>query len=274
MTSFEYIITTIEEYCVKHNLNHRFVGGVSFGGLVNENTSADIDNDSKTIKLINHNKETLLRSDKTVRDIDIIFFCEDRTKLTKFAAFIKRLEKEAKNKTQFPDISYEPTIYPSFGKRNPFAQFVTALEVDKKNHLFLTFDDVQQQISWESVEPWKVVLENSVQFTVRNPIADYYAYLFRSPGGPKPKDEKKLKDLKKLADHMMKVGKKHDPVIDYASEIYYGSWQTYIDKLNKTENPVTNTKKFWLRVYWMTIGTLLAHTFTRSHHSFTGMKKS
>ncbi|HSW88817.1 MAG TPA: hypothetical protein VLG12_06670 [Candidatus Saccharimonadales bacterium] len=272
-TSFEQIIASIEKYCKQQQLNHRFVGGVSFGGLLNDKTSAEIDLDTKTILLKKHNKETLLRKDKTIRDIDVIFFCDNKNKITKFAAFINDLRKTSPKIGTFPDISYEPTIYPTFGKRNHFSQFVTALEVDEKNNLYLAFDDVQQKISWESVEPWTVILEDGLQFTVRNPIADYYAYIFRSPAGPKPKDEKKLRYVKKLAEAVIDLGKAHDPKIDYTSQAYYGSWQTYIEKLNKTENPVTNTKKFWLKVYWQTIGTFFAHIFTRSGNNFTGVKQ-
>ncbi|HSW96700.1 MAG TPA: hypothetical protein VLF89_02650 [Candidatus Saccharimonadales bacterium] len=272
-TSFERIISAIEIYCIKQQLNHRFVGGVSFGGLLNEKTSAEIDIDAKTIKLKRHNKETLLRNDKTIRDIDVIFFCNNKNKINKFASFITDLRKSHGNTGTFPDISYEPTIYPHFGKRNHFSQFVTALEVDEENNLYLAFDDVQQKISWESIEPWTVILEDGLTFTVRNPIADYYAYIFRSPAGPKPKDEKKLRYVKKLAEAVVNLGKAHNPQIDYESQLYYGSWQKYIEKLNKTENPVTNTKKFWLKVYWQTIGTLFAHIFTRSGNNFTGVKQ-
>src|SRR5579859_8046157 len=92
-SSFEDIIITIENYCKTNYLNHRFVGGVSFGGLVNEKTIADINFSTKTITLINHNKETPFRKDKTMRDIDLIFFCEDKKKLSAFTAFIKSLQK-------------------------------------------------------------------------------------------------------------------------------------------------------------------------------------
>lgn len=270
-TSFEQIISAIETYCNQHTLNHRFVGGVSFGGLLNDKTTAEINIEGKTVRLKKHNQETLFRKDKTIRDIDVIFFCGDKHKLSKFASFIADLRKNAPKTEIFPDISYEPTIYPTFGKRNHFAQFVTALEVDEKNNVYLAFDDVRQKISWESVEPWTVILEDGMKFTVRNPIADYYAYIFRSPAGPKPKDEKKLRYVKKLADAVIALGK--DSNIDYNSQTYYGAWQTYIEKLNKTENPMTNTKKFWLKVYWLTIGTLFAHIFTRSGNNFTGVKQ-
>lgn len=285
LTSFEKTITAIETYCKQQKINHRFVGGVSFGGLLNDKTTAEIDIDTKTIRLKNHNKETLLRKDRTVRDIDLIFFCDNKEKLKHFGLFVDTLKSKFRHSglsgilskelapSVFPDISYEPTIYPTFGKRNHFSQFVTALEVDAKNNLYLAFDDVQQQISWESVEPWTVILEDGMQFTIRNPIADYYAYIFRSPAGPKPKDEKKLRYVKKLAEAVIRLGREHNPTIDYESQQYYGAWQTYIEKLNKTENPVTNTKKFWLRVYWQTIGTFFAHIFTRSGNNFTGVKQ-
>ena len=268
----ENIISQIEQYALAHKLNHRFVGGVSFGGLLNEQTIADIFFDEHTIRLHKHNKNTFIREDKTIRDIDIILFCEDKKGINAFHHFLKNLKTTTLHPENFPDVSVEPTLYPSLGKRNPIAQFVTALEVDTKNNLFLTFEDITQQISWQSVEPWTVILENNFRFTVRNPIADYYAYLFRSPGGPKPKDIKKILHLKKLAETIISKGKEQQPAIDYLSKDYYGAWEAYIEKLHKTSNPLTNAKKFWIKLYWLTIGTPLAHNLSRYGSNFTGSK--
>src|SRR6266480_2576101 len=141
------IVSTIEKYCKENNIDHRFVGSVSFGGLLTEQTKYTIFINKKLIQLRNHRPLIMIRDDQTIRDIDIILFCNDKEKIKKFKHFFTQLKKQEQ---YFPLISFEATIYPSFGKRNSFLQFVTALEVDEKNQLSLAFEHIKQKISWES----------------------------------------------------------------------------------------------------------------------------
>lgn len=254
------IIQQIEDYCDQHKLNHRFVGGVSYGGLLNKKTTYDISITEKKVILQNHNPLTLLRNDQTIRDIDMILFCEDMKKFLAFKQFLIDIEQASwKQHKPFPLVSVENAIYETLGIRNPMNQFVTSLEVDKKNNVYLTFDDITQQIHWDSVEPWHVVLENGATFTTRNPIADYFAYQYRAPGGIKPKDIKKLVYLKILAEAVTEAGTKNTPAVNYFSEHYYLPWKDYIKKLDITTHPRIKVKKFLLVLYWTTIGTTLAH---------------
>lgn len=257
------LLTTIQQielYCNKHTLNHRFVGSVSFGGLLNDKTTYDIAITKKAVKLQDHNPVTLYRDDGTVRDIDLILFCDNQKKMLDFKKFLIDLEHVAfRHKVVFPLISVENAIYEGMNIRDPMYQFVTALEVNKKKNLFLTFDDIIQQISWESIEPWKVVLEGEekTEYTVRNPVADFYAYQFRAPGGIKPKDKEKMDYLKKLAERVIKEGREQQ--IDYLGDTYFTPWRQFIKALAQTTHPRITAKKVILAMYWSTIGTTFAH---------------
>lgn len=271
--ALESIIEQIEIYANQNNIDHRFVGGVSFGGLLNEKTTCKIDLNKKTIYLKRHNTISLERSDHTIRDIDLISFCDDAGKIKGLKKFIKKLKKHSKR--PFPDVSIEAAIHTKFKNRKYLFQFVTAYEIIG-NRLYLAFDEILQNISWKSVEPWYVVLETGLTYTVRNPIADYYAYYFRSPAGIKPKDEKKIVFVKKLADALISEGKKHKPrPIDYLSGAYYGHWKDYIEQLHSTKNTFTKSKIILMRLYWQTIGNILGHSQLLAGFStqFTGVRQ-
>jgi len=269
------ILKQIEEYCSTHDINHRFVGGVSFGGLLNEHTTYHIDKKKRIITLSQHNKLTLLRSDGSTKDIDMILFCPEKDTLLAFKSFLLQMEKEVLDKKGvFPVISFENAIYPQASQRNVILQFVSALEVDVDNHVFLTFDDLRQEISWESLQPWKVILndQDKLSFMVRNPIADFYAYYFRSPGGLKPKDELKIKYLGTLAIDLLTKNS------DY--QTLYKPWQEFIKQLEKTTHSRIQLKILITKLYWQTVGTTLAHgkggigIITRSlMNQFTGVRQ-
>lgn len=247
-------LKSIETYCKKNEIDHRFVGGVSFGGLLNEHTTYDINQKQRIITLSHHNELQLFRSDGSTKDIDMILFCPDQGKLLAFKSFLLQLERDAwRQKQLFPIVSYENAIYPHHPQRNVITQFVSALEVDQDNRVFLTFDDAKQEISWESLHPWTVILadQDATNLTVRNPIADFYAYHFRSPGGLKPKDEKKIIYLQKLTKELLHYFPEYD--------IMYEPWRAFIKQLEKTKNGRIQLKIVITKLYWATIGTTLSH---------------
>jgi hypothetical protein len=257
------IISRIEEFCTKENINHRFVGGVSFGGLLNKQTTYEVNIAKKEIKLFNHNILKLTRSDRSVKDIDIIYFCNNGQKVKLLKKFIASIIDETDNTVSFkPSITVEGAIYLPWQKRNKILQFVTTIEVQSNDYsqntdVSLTFDSLSQKISWESLEPWTVILEDRTKYTVRNPIADYYAYQFRAPCGLKPKDKHKMKNLQNLMNEVIKKGQ--EDAIDYTSAKYFKPWQAFVTKIDKSKSFSIMIKKGITRWYWRTIGTSLAH---------------
>lgn len=248
------ILRELEQFCQEQGIDHRFVGGVSFGGLLNDKTICKIDIPNRTMYLKDYNPPFLMRLDGTLRDIDIILFEKDKKKIQLLKDFVEKLRKTY---LPFPLISIEATIYPSLGRRNPALQFVTAYEVDSDNHLHLAFDVIIYPISWRSVEAWTLVLDNKVKLTVRNPIADFYAYSFRSPSGIKPKDKSKVEQLKSLCQAVYAEGAKHH--INYYSKEYYKPWQHFTEEIEKSAKLRIKLKRFILGLYWSTIGTWFAH---------------
>lgn len=272
------IVNDIEVFCKQENIDHRFVGGVSYGGLLTKGTKWKIDISKKIIQLTNYNTLALKRKDNTVRDIDIIIFCQDKKKITLLKQYISLLKKKtSQERVPFPLVSIEATLYPNLGKRSTLFQFVSALEVNKKKQLFLVFQTVRQFITWKSIEPWTVHLYNSISFTTRNPVADYYAYMFRSPAGIKPKDIKKIQRLQKLTSSVIIQGKKSQ--IDYLSDAYFGTWKTFIEQLEKSGDFTIRIKKYILKTYWESIGTKIAHgsgiwsILLSLSNQFTGIKQ-
>lgn len=274
------IIRDIENYCNTHGIEHRFVGGVSYTGLINPSTRYTIDIDKRIIAFKKHNKLEALRTDGTVRDIDLIIFTPSKQKMKDLKQYIKRLKASFQDKEAFPHISVEAAIYPSMGKLQTMFQFVTSILVDENGewgtgNIYLTFDNIKQKIPWKSLERWKVKLENGLTYTVRHPYADYLVYHFRMPSGIKPKDKEKVQKIKQLLDETCLLGKQKGT--DYESHEYYSSWVAYISKLH-TSGGWIKLKAFATKLYWDTIGTDIAHGkgpvskfFLNFSNKFTGV---
>ena len=254
----EEMVLDLELFCKNNDINHRFVGGISYGGLLNDKTVYTIDISNRKIELKKHNPVTLLRDDGTVRDIDIIFFTQNQSDIKKLKEYVRELKWKTRNKISFtPSISIEGVRQiKEKGKAGQFFQYVTEIGV-KNGHYFLMFDEVKEAITVESLESWTVVLEGGVCYTTRNPLADYYAYQFRSPSGVKQKDIEKVRLLKKLSSQEVKEGLKHS--VAYNSKQYYQSWQQYIRKLQRSTLPAVLSKRAILAWYWQTLGTSFAH---------------
>jgi len=250
------MIKNIEAYANEHHINHRFVGGVSYGGMLLENTNYDIDLANKTIHLHNHAPLEVLRGDRSVRDIDLIILTQDAKKIAAFRSHLESLKWDTRLRMGFtPPVSYEG-LFDLKTNAGGLLQYVTTIHTDGTNP-YLVFDKIQRKISWKSLEPWTLVLENGLCYTTRNPIADFYAYQFRSPAGIKPKDVQKIIRLQKLVEQMQKMGRKHH--INYDGSSYYGPWQKYIEELESSPLSSVQTKRALTRWYWATLGTTLAH---------------
>ncbi len=264
--SVEEIIQEIELFCKKNSIDHRFVGGISFGGFLHAKTTWTIDIKKRVVTLKNHNPLSLIREDNTIRDIDLIVLSQEKKDMLQ--TYVATLAKQYK---QFPSVSIESPIQVHKQQRNVLTQFVSALEIDEKNNIYFSFENIKQKISWKSIEPWTVVLADKTSFTVRNPVGDYLGYLLRTPSGLKPKDKEKIVYVKKLADDVIKQGKKNN--IDYLSEEYFGTWQEFIDKISKSNNPSIVIKKNITAIYWQTIGTSCSRIFSSLGNQFTGVRQ-
>jgi len=257
-TIMEDMIMDLESFSNENGINHRFVGGISYGGLLNEKTTFGIDVLKREVTLKKHNQLTLLRDDGTVRDIDVIFLTQNQNKVTKLKEHVRELKWRTRNKISFtPSISIEGVrLIDEKQKSGKFFQYVSEIGFKKGQH-YLMFDEIKEKISADSLEPWTVVLENGVRYTTRNPLADYYAYQFRSPSGVKQKDIDKVKLLKKLSSQVIKEGVKNS--VFFNSKQYYQSWQQYIRKLQRSTLPAVLSKRAILAWYWQTIGTSFSH---------------
>ena len=254
--ALEYMIAAIEKYAQLNGVDHRFVGGVSYGGLLDNNTTYTVDIQKKTIQLHNHHAFEFVRADGSVRDIDLILLNQNAEVIDNFSQYIQSLKWDIKQKLHIlPPISFEG-VFKKREKPPGLLEYVTTLHSSSDNY-FLVFDKVAQQISTTSLEPWTVQLENGLSYTTRNPIADYYAYQFRSPAGIKPKDVKKILNLSKLVDTMLEKGRRKK--INYMDAEHYGPWLEFIYRLERSTDPSVQRKRAITRWYWSTLGTAFSH---------------
>lgn len=241
-------ILKIENFCKKNNINIRFVGGASFGGLLNKNTEWEIEINKNKIYLKNYNILTNTRNDNSLRDIDCILLEKNINKTRNLNSYLKN--------QNIQNVVIESAVYfPE--KINPITQFVTSIYVNENDQPFLVFGNTYQEISQESLNPWTIILDKNISYSVRNPIADYFAYQFRSPAGVKQKDKEKIILLKKLALSLIKNGKKNN--INYMSNKYFGAWEEFIKKILNTKDLQINIKKHFMNIYWNSIGEYLSH---------------
>lgn len=234
-------LSQIEDFCRRHRINHRFVGGVAYTGWLNSKTSWTIDKKSKTLRFKNSNNLDARRNDGTRRDIDLIILNPSQ-KINKLMAEFIRSHPE------FPPVSIEPVILEDT-PQSIFPQFVTAIKKINNDYYF-SFDEILEKISLKSLEPWKLKIDD-LEITVRHPYADYLAYHFRVPSGVKPKDRQKVDLLKKIS-----LG------LDTSE---FRSWEVYVQKLSSKK-----LKKFMTGIYWNSIGNFLGNRGTAFANKFTG----
>lgn len=264
------VISGLERYCKEQGLEHRFVGG-TFTDFIGPQTKFAIDISKKTVTLVNPNKPALIRSDETVKDIDMVVYTPDQSKLQEarrnFAEWGARAEAQG---LAFPQISLEAARHPDWPKRNPLKQFVTAWEVDEQNVPHLTFGAVDKAIKPSSIEPWKADLGNGTQITILNPVAHALCYALRVPSGIKRKDKteigvhddwvvslpfSKISLVRGLARQTIAEGLQEG--VDY--NVIFREWADYIEALAKKPDFLTKLKGIVTGLYWNTIGTEVAH---------------
>lgn len=260
------ILSSVENYCQTHDLNHRFVGG-TITDFIGSETQFEIDTAAKTIHLKNHNKASLCRKDKTIKDVDLVIFSPNRQEFEEAKETFWLWEEEARRRNiPVPHISIEAARYPHWPKRNKLTQFVSAFEVDTDNKLYLTFGNFSKEIPWESIKPWKIILDDGTSLTMFHPLAHALCYMLRVPSGVKKKDmedhltatsieESKISTVFRLADEVTIRGSENG--ID--DNLLFEDWFDYILHLQKNPDMAKRIKAALSRLYWDTIGTQVSH---------------
>lgn len=260
-------IETMQDICDDSETNHRFVGG-TLTDFLNPRTRVEFDFDRNIVYLSDCTTPQMYRSDRTVKDADIISFCEDPLIFKRVKRELEDLEESfERKKLPFPHVSIEPTRFPTFAPANRALQFTSGFEVDKNGDLFLTFDRIRQKTDWDAVEPWDVILtgKNGVFFTTLNPFAHALRYLMRVPSGMKKKD----KDIKEQDGVIFnKMSPFVKLALDFAQEAevhgldmeqLYAPWIEFIMKMRYDKTPRMRTKRLVTDTYWNSFGTVIAH---------------
>lgn len=246
-------IAQIERVATYLGINHRIVGG-TFTDLLNPQTTFSIDPTNHTIAPDGYNQPTMYRADGTVKDVDMISFCPNQITVSE----AKRLLKDFERQKPFPHISLEPTYYSHWPRRNRLTQMVSTIDVDGEDNAAtpsLNFGNIHQPISWESVAPWKVVLDNGVSFTILNPYAHGLRYVMRNLSGVKKKDREKMSILMRMGGQVRQAGLAQEE--DYLE--LYRPWIVFIHSMQRADDLVTRLKTKGTRFYWNTVGTSFAH---------------
>lgn len=278
---FHKIVVAIEKLAIEMGVEHRFVGGAAYSGLLTPNTSYDVDFTKRVVKLKNHKVLSLKRDDGTVRDVDLMVFCRNEEHLSLFRKRVDEL-KDALKVKDWPFISIENAIYEGVKKPNKILQFVSNLVVNSNSDfgegkVRFCFEDISQEISWQSLEKWTVELSDGKSYSVRNPYADLLGYMVRTPIGFRTKDLAKLEFLEKLVDLVISIARKKN--IDYFSDQYYAPWLSYFQKISTSRGSV-GVKRDLIRGYWKIFGTKLVHgdgpiakIISRLGNQFTGVRQ-
>jgi hypothetical protein len=276
-------IGAIEEIC-KDIPFHVHVGG-TFTDLIGPKTTFTISPVSRTLILANYLPPTMIRSDGTPKDIDMIVGVKKKLDFLKLKERLKALTPTNKNHELFPSISVEPILYyPEWKPRNAIFQLVSGIDVDQANTPFLVFGFNRTPISWKSLEKWKVTAGH-LEFATLNPFAHALRYPMRVPSGVKKKDKEikvendfrfnKMSLLMRLANQIYIAGL--EVGIDYKNENYYLPWKEFlINGFLKKQSALTKVKAGITGWFWNSIGTEIAHgkgflePFSHLSDRFTG----
>lgn len=218
--------------------------------------------------MINTNDPASVRSDGTVKDIDMVVFTPDHSKVLRARRTFAKWSTEAETQGLIlPKISMEAARHPGWPKRNLLKQFVTAWEIDQQNIPHLVFGALDQALNPASIEPWTIDLGNGNKITIFNPVAHALCYALRVPSGIKRKDREKIGEdangqpysriglVNGLGYEATKLGFLQG--VDYND--MYKEWACYIEALRKRPDPLTRVKGMVTGFYWDTIGTQVAH---------------
>lgn len=211
----------------------------------------------------------MIRSDGTVKDFDLVAFCEYREVFEDAKQRLKVEEKAHKEKGEpFPNVSIEPTRFANWPKRKSVLQFVSGIEVDENNNPYFTFDKLKQPVSWQSLAPWRIVLtqHNDTSITTFDPFAHALRYCMRVPSGVKKKDREthtengerfnKMSLLMRFGMMVEAQARQHGQ--DYRHDLYK-PWFDFIRAMMHDPHLSVSIKRVITKNYWDTVGTAFSH---------------
>lgn len=250
-----------------------YVGGV-VSSRIGPNTSlGHVNTITQSFSLQNEVPYNPVRNDGTVRDIDVVAFCED---LPMFQ--VAKAEMEA----AFPEvpISIEGVRYPGWPERKRYKQFVVGNDIDQEGDVQFAFDDVRMSMPKEAFEVWQLQTAEGLILPVFSPATHAMRYLVRVPSGLKPKDDgEKFSSLMHLANEFTTHIGELDPVKDgeYFNAVYV-PWVDFLQRCQEVSPySFTGAKVMVDRVWWNTIGEKIANgngpmgkIFARLGSSFSG----
>lgn len=264
----------VEGMCISLDVDHRFVGG-TVTDLFRPDTLMDVNPQTRVITLTNSNPPTVFRpGGRSVNDVDLVCFGQDRDTFHRVTAGFKALAEEARQAGYpAPYVSAESARWIDAGHRSGIIflrdlgqhlrQWVTVFEVDPEGNLALAIDPVRQPISWASVEQWKIIA-GDLTITTFNPIAHALCYRIRMPSGYKDKDLEssdvygglnKIQFLWKFAEEFARQYQEKTGV-DIKEQ--YQSWQQYRQALDEARDGWTKVKRGVVGFYWKHGGTLIS----------------
>lgn len=243
-------IGTINERLNGYGVPYVFVGGAVSARVGPDTTLGRVNTVSQTFSLDHAKQYNTKRADGTVRDVDVISFCED-------PVMFRVMEEDMRR--AFPDvpISIEPMHYPHWPKRSKLKQFVVGNDVNPDGSIDFVFDDLRQTMPSEAFDVWRLQTDEGDMLPVFNPATHAMRYLVRVPSGLKPKDDgEKLASLMRLADEFAQRIGELDPVKDdvYFTAIYE-PWLSFIAACQEVPAyRLTGIKTRIDRLFWNTIG--------------------
>lgn len=257
-------IEKVQRVGKSHGFFVAIVGGAMVRLVSNSTKIQRIDTKDNVIYLSGAENPGLSREEDkgTLIDIDAIVFSDEKNPFTqKTKANFQRLQHDLQtiqnSDKNFPPVSIEPVFYhPPFPQPNTLTQFVSSVEKDTQGYFF-RLDRVKTYVKPQSLAIWtiKFVENPDEEILTLMPIAIQRRYAIRG-------FSKKPKDIEKVWGKDSSFGKfvqAFNAQTHNTYEQYFGEWDTFGDKIQSENHPITAAKRALWKLYWATIGTYLAH---------------
>jgi hypothetical protein len=262
-------ILQVQKIGLQHGFTIVIVGGALTRLIGPKTTIKKIDTDKNTLYLEGAENPGVIRGEdlpagkagvKTIVDIDAIAFSNENDPFSKEVkdAFYKlknALRELQKSTKDFPAISLEPVLYhPHFPKPNQLTQFVSSIESYHDHDYFFRLGTVKQDVQKASLAFWTYNMDSDSIISL-SPLAIQKRYAIRG-FSIKPKDKDKM-----WSPHspFVQFLTKFTAKTDGAYEKYFAEWDEFATRVALSRIPSMRLKKGLWELYWITVGTYLAH---------------
>lgn len=258
-------VQTVQEAGLAHGFTLIVVGGGVVRLIGKKTAIVKIDEARKSIILKSAENPTTKRGEdeKTIVDIDCIAFSNDPDPFTRgvkeeYGKLVQDLKNLQKSTPEFPAISLEPVLYhPYFKKPNILTQFVSSIESYHDHDYFFRLGNAKQDVQTKSLDFWTLQFQEDPDCHISTFLPQALQRRYEIRGfAIKPKDKEKIYNSDNpfaqfVTNFRIKTKGKYD--------LLFPEWDNFALLVQNKKEPSMQIKRALWKLYWMTIGTYLAH---------------